>query len=68
MSTGRTHAIGGPRWIARLVVSCQRTRLSEVNPVVRSCNEWADPKDALVAQITAAEHVVVLDTPDTAEA
>ena len=41
---------------------------AEVNPVVRTRNQWADPKDALVAQIKAAEHLVVLDTPDTEEA
>jgi hypothetical protein len=37
---------------------------SEVNPVVRSLDEWEHPQDALVAQIQASEFVDVLDTHD----
>lgn len=33
----------------------------EVNPVVRTANQWADPGDALVAQIKESAHVTVLD-------
>lgn len=33
----------------------------EVNPVVRSVKQWADPADALVAQIRASAFIVVLD-------
>jgi DNA-binding transcriptional ArsR family regulator len=33
----------------------------EVNPVVRSLKQWADPADALVAQIKDSAHVIVLD-------
>jgi DNA-binding transcriptional ArsR family regulator len=33
----------------------------EVNPVVRSVRQWDDPADALVAQIKASAHVVVVD-------
>lgn len=33
----------------------------QVNPVVRSMRQWTDPKDALVKQIKASPHVVVLD-------
>lgn len=33
----------------------------EVNPVVRSAKQWADPEDALVRQIKASAHTVVLD-------
>lgn len=42
-----------------------QTRLSiEVNPVVRSLDEWEHPQDALVAQIKASEFVDVLGTRD----
>jgi hypothetical protein len=34
----------------------------EVNPVVRTAKQWADPADALVAQIKASAHVTALDT------
>ena len=34
----------------------------EVNPVVRSRKDWDSPKDALVKQIRASDHVVVLDS------
>lgn len=34
----------------------------EVNPVVRSAKQWADPEDALVKQIQSSAHVEVLDT------
>ena len=40
----------------------------EVNPVVRSVKQWADPADALVAQIKASAHTVVLDTRESMEA
>lgn len=33
----------------------------EVNPVVRSVDQWADPEDALVKQIRASAHTAVLD-------
>ena len=33
----------------------------EVNPVVRTSKQWDDPDDALVDQIKASSHVVVLD-------
>lgn len=33
----------------------------EVNPVVRSVRQWADPEDALVKQIRASAHAEVLD-------
>ncbi len=33
----------------------------EVNPVVRTAKQWADPEDALVAQIKESAHVTVLD-------
>lgn len=33
----------------------------EVNPVVRSVRQWEDPADALVTQIKASPHAVVLD-------
>ncbi|MGH3414657.1 MAG: winged helix-turn-helix domain-containing protein [Marmoricola sp.] len=33
----------------------------EVNPVVRSAKQWADPEDALVKQIKASAHTEVLD-------
>lgn len=32
----------------------------EVNPVVRSAQQWSDPKDALVKQIKASAHIEVL--------
>lgn len=31
----------------------------EVNPVVRSVDQWVDPKDALVRQIKASAHITV---------
>ena len=34
----------------------------EVNPVVRTQKQWADPQDALVAQIKESAHVTVLDS------
>lgn len=34
----------------------------EVNPVVRTAKQWADPEDALVAQIKESAHVTVLDS------
>jgi len=34
----------------------------EVNPVVRSPKQWAEPADALVAQIKESVHVTVLNT------
>lgn len=34
----------------------------EVNPVVRTAKQWADPEDALVAQIKESPHVTVLDS------
>lgn len=34
----------------------------EVNPVVRTAKQWADPRDALVAQIEEPAHVTVLDS------
>jgi len=40
----------------------------EVNPVVRSAKQWDDPADALVAQIRASAHTVVLDTRELLEA
>lgn len=36
----------------------------EVNPVVRSAKQWADPEDALVKQIKASAHAEVLDMPE----
>ena len=33
----------------------------EVNPVVRSAQEWSDAADALLAEITASPHLVVMD-------
>jgi DNA-binding transcriptional ArsR family regulator len=36
----------------------------EVNPVVRTVEQWTDPADALVAQIKASAFTVVLDTAD----
>lgn len=33
----------------------------EVNPVVRTAKQWADPEDALVAQIKESAHVTVID-------
>jgi predicted nucleotidyltransferase len=40
----------------------------EVNPVVRSAKQWSDPADALVAQIKASAHLVVLNTSGSGEA
>lgn len=40
----------------------------EVNPVVRSANQWADPEDGLVKQIKASAHAAVLDSPELAGA
>lgn len=34
----------------------------EVNPVVRTVEQWADPEDSLVAQIKETAHVTVLDS------
>lgn len=34
----------------------------EVNPVVRTATQWADPEDALVAQIKDSARVTVLDS------
>jgi hypothetical protein len=34
----------------------------EVNSVVRTPKQWADPADALVKQIKASSYIVVLDT------
>jgi len=36
----------------------------EVNPVARTAKQWADPADALVAQIQASAFTVVLDTAE----
>jgi DNA-binding transcriptional ArsR family regulator len=41
---------------------------AEVNPVVRSRKDWEHPQDALVKQIKAAQHVVVLDARELAGA
>lgn len=38
----------------------------EVNPVVRSVKQWSDPGDALVRQVTASAHTVVLAVGDLA--
>lgn len=38
-----------------------------VNPVVRSVERWDDPADALVAQIKASAHLLVLDAREQAE-
>jgi len=40
----------------------------EVNPVVRSAKQWNDPADALVAQIKASAHTVVLDIRELVDA
>ncbi|MGL5811686.1 MAG: ArsR family transcriptional regulator [Nocardioides sp.] len=40
----------------------------EVNPVVRSAKQWADPEDALAKQIQASAHTEVLDMPEPAGA
>jgi len=40
----------------------------EVNPVTRSTRQWEDPVDALVAQIKASAHLVVLDARGPVEA
>lgn len=34
----------------------------DVNPVVRTAKQWADPEDALVAQIKQSAHVTVVDS------
>jgi predicted nucleotidyltransferase len=39
----------------------------EVNPVVRSAQQWTDPADALVAQIRASAFTVVRDTREVAD-
>ncbi|MGH3383530.1 MAG: ArsR family transcriptional regulator [Nocardioidaceae bacterium] len=45
-----------------------RARLGiEVNPVVRTPQQWDDPADALVAQITASAFSVVLDNRELAD-
>lgn len=36
----------------------------EVNPVVRTSGQWADPADALVSQIKTSARVTVLDSTD----
>jgi predicted nucleotidyltransferase len=36
----------------------------EVNPVVRSLNQWKHPHDVLVTQIQSSDYVVVLDAAD----
>lgn len=33
----------------------------EVNPIVRTSEQWSDPSDALVAQIRASAHTMVFD-------
>lgn len=40
----------------------------EVNPVVRSAQQWNDPPDALLTQIWASPFTVVLDMRDVVEA
>jgi len=40
----------------------------EVNPAVRSMQQWSDPADTLVAQIKASGFVVVLDHLEAADA
>jgi len=46
-----------------------QTRLGlDVNPVVRSVQQWEDPADALVAQIKASAVVVVLDRAELVDA
>ncbi len=40
----------------------------EVNPVVRSAKQWADPEDVLVKQIKASAHTAVLDAPESVPA
>ena len=45
------------------------TRLGiEVNTVVRSPSQWADPGDALVTQIQASAHIEIRDIPDAVRA
>ncbi len=39
----------------------------EVNPAVRSMQQWSDPADTLVAQIKASPFVAVLDHLETAD-
>jgi len=38
----------------------------EVSPIVRTAQQWADPADALVAQIKASPHLQVLDSREGA--
>lgn len=38
----------------------------EVNPVVRTAEDWRDPSDALVAQIKASAHTTLLDAHELA--
>lgn len=40
----------------------------EVNPVVRSAKQWADPEDTLVKQIRASAHTEVLGTRELVRA
>lgn len=40
----------------------------EVNPVVRSVNQWVDPKDALVKQVKASVHITVSSVGEVAGA
>lgn len=45
------------------------TRLGiEVNPVVRTAKQWADPEDTLVRQIKSAPHTEVLDHREMVDA
>lgn len=44
----------------------QRRLGIEVNPVLRSAKQWQDASDALVSQIKASPHTVVLDVRDSA--
>lgn len=39
----------------------------EVNPVVRTAQQWEDPADPLVAQIKASHYTVVLDARELAD-
>lgn len=39
----------------------------EVNPVVRSMQQWSDPADTLVAQIKASPFVAVLEHLERAD-
>lgn len=40
----------------------------EVNPVVRSGEQWADPQDALVKQIKASAHTELLEVTESVSA